>query len=84
MAAFNELKVGTEVYYTSDMLNESGFGVVIQTYDLDSWGQFVDIKPDNGHRMLINPASFHGPNPRLQLRSEYEATRDSHLTKPKE
>ena len=41
------LKKGTEIYYSGDMANKGGFGVVTKRY-WDKYGNHVDIKMDDG------------------------------------
>ena len=42
-----KLEKGTKIYYSGDMANCEGFGVITKTYN-DKYGDFVDIKMDDG------------------------------------
>lgn len=43
-----DLPKDTRIYYGGDMANIDGFGTIINT-EKDKWGEFVDIKMDDGH-----------------------------------
>lgn len=44
------LTKGTEIYYSGDMCNENGFGVVTKSFS-NRFGDFVDISMDDGRKM---------------------------------
>jgi len=52
------LKEGTRIYYTGDMANEEGFGV-ITSQQQDKFGVFVNLKMDDGREFnQLTPANF--------------------------
>lgn len=57
---YTELPIGTEIYYTGDMANESGEGTVTSIRD-DKWGKFYEIKLTDGREFRsVTPLIF-GP-----------------------
>ncbi len=83
----NELRIGTEVYYTGDMANVSGFGKVT-AWTHGRFGSQVQITLEDGggedgeeaRGFWVHPASFDpSPGRRFVLRSEYEANRAARM-----
>ena len=44
------LKEKTRIYYTGDMANDEGFGIIVKSYQ-DKWGSFYNILMDDGREM---------------------------------
>lgn len=55
-----ELPIGTRIYYGGDMANKSGFGTITASAS-DKWGQFVDIKMDDGRDKKHLPVCLFSP-----------------------
>lgn len=73
----NLYAVGTRIYYTGDMANASGAGVITKHYDATRWddGSF-DVLLDDGRDCFrrLMPRNFtKGPGRRFWLESEYQA-----------
>ena len=52
------LRKGVRIYYTGDMANEEGFGIIISQQQ-DKFGVFVNLKMDDGREFNhLTPASF--------------------------
>ncbi len=73
----NTLSIGTEIYYTGDMANSEGEGVIVGT-----GGRNLAIKLDDGRDMVIHPAAFvPGPGRRFMTMVERKAERSAALQK---
>ena len=55
-----DLPTGTRIYYTGDMANQDGFGTITAT-TTDKWGQFLDIKLDDGRTIEQLPLCCFSP-----------------------
>lgn len=79
---FAQLTRGTEIYYTGDMANCDGFGVVTRQVT-SRWGEHVDIKmtdnADDRTMKGISPSNFDGTGRRFMLRAEYDALRSAKI-----
>ena len=82
---FSDLTVGTKVFYTGDMANIEGFGVVTAQYTTN-WGSLVDleiegIETEDAPRIMrgISPLNFSGAGRRFILHSEYVAERNAKI-----
>lgn len=74
----NDLAIGTEIYYTGDMANQSGFGVVSAHRPATRWSkETADLKLDDGREInAIGPHMFDASlGRRFVLRTEYETER---------
>jgi hypothetical protein len=49
-----DLPKDTRIYYGGDMANQPGFGTITNTIS-DKWGQFVNIKMDDGRHINSLP-----------------------------
>lgn len=53
-----KLEKGVRIYYTGDMANEEGFGI-ITSQQQDKFGVFVNLKMDDGREFnQLTPANF--------------------------
>lgn len=69
--------VGTKVYYTGDMANQSGNGVVVAIRPATEWThESMDITLDDGREMrAIQISNFSGIGRRFWTMDEYQADR---------
>ena len=72
--AWNQIGDGVRLYYTGDIANHSGFGVVKRAWT-DKWGQHIDVAMDDGRpNFRIELSGLQpGPGRRFWLASDYEA-----------
>ena len=83
----NNFAIGTRVYYTGDMANQSGTGIISEHYPADRWtnGSFDITEVDgplSGGRTWrrIQPSHFaKGPGVRFWLESEWHAKRSGEI-----
>lgn len=81
-----DLPVGTEIYYTGDMANQSGFGVVSALHGPDKWyGGSVDILMEDGREMRrLHFVQFdQSPGRRFMTKTEYTAKREADIAQMK-
>ncbi len=80
------LIVGTKIYYTGDMANQSAQGRIVKVYPPDRYccGGSYDIEYEDDRRMTrrITPASFApGPGRRFWPLGEWNAKRETEMKK---
>lgn len=80
----SQITTGTSIYYTGDMANASGFGIVSRVLS-DKWGRFVDIAMHDGREKVRIPVSMIGNKyeghcgTRFVTREAYEAWRSDRI-----
>jgi len=52
-----KLEKGVRIYYTGDMANDEGFGI-ITSQQQDKFGVSVNLKMDDGREFNLTPANF--------------------------
>ena len=79
---WSQLFEGVRIYYTGDMANQSGFGVIEKRRISERFGyRQVDIKMDDGRTMPgIHDASFQpSPGRRFWLEADWQADRQKRI-----
>ena len=80
----DNLKEGTEIYYTGDMANIDGFGVISEERP-GEWGRRDHIKMEDGRAFWLGPESFSpGPGRRFMTKAEWKAHREARIKEMKE
>lgn len=74
------LEVGTEIYYTGDMANASGFGYVGEVKRDERFGTQLVLQLDDGRRFSVSPMQFQpSPGRRFCTKAEWEAEREERI-----
>jgi len=77
-----ELKLNDEVYYTGDMANNDGFGIITNIVS-DKWGTKITIKLDDDRIFTTSVSSFgeyKGTcNPRFTTKESYDNFRNNQM-----
>jgi hypothetical protein len=78
----DNLHIGEGIYYTGDMANQSGFGVITAVTS-NRWAAVqYNMRLDDGREInAISPSNFSGPGARFQTRKEYNALRQAAIAK---
>jgi hypothetical protein len=80
---WDQLQVGVRIYYTGDMANPSGHGVITRRHEPNKWGyQQVDIQLDDGGHLWrgVMLGSFQpAPGRRFWLETDWQADRDAKI-----
>ncbi len=80
----SDFQVGTEIFYTGDMANASGFGVVTKIHPADiKWGysESVDMRLEDGRdiRKIFVTMFNESIGRRFMLKSEHVAKREAQI-----
>ena len=72
----------TRIYYTGDMANHNGFGVITREYERTKYTpEAVDIRLDDGREFRLVFVSMFDPSPgqRFWLLEDWQADRDKRI-----
>lgn len=74
-----ELRIGTEIYYTGDRANHSGFGVVT-AIELGTFGTNIGMRLEDGRKFYVRAASFQpSPGQRFMTKAAWKADRQAKI-----
>lgn len=82
IAMKNQLSIGTKIYYTGDMANSEGVGIITKEHEATKYAPHCfDIEMEDGRKMrMIKPASFNaGPGQRFHVYETWKTEREAKI-----